>query len=105
MISDDELKQAAEMVTLEQDGTTWNSMDVRWKGGTRTLGTMYKEVDGFWKYEPNRSNGGYWDELLLLSIFAKLREMNEPIEEEFDRMLEEQWEAFNSKPVDDVEDF
>jgi hypothetical protein len=105
MISDDELKQAAEMVTLEQDGTTWNSMGVRWKGGTRTLGNFYKEIDGFWKYEPDRDNAGYWDELFLLAIFAKLREMNEPIEEEFNRMLEVQWDDFKSKPVDDVEDF
>ena len=47
----------------------------------RSIGNLYIEEDGFWVFNPDTSNPGYWNESSLGMIIEKLKELNKPLNE------------------------
>jgi len=41
------------------------------------LGELYREVDGYYVYEPNRELQGYFSEQLLMELALKLSDLNQ----------------------------
>ena len=52
------------------------------------LGEAYQEVDGYFYFEPNRSNVGFWMPHILRAIADKLDEINKPWNDMVERDLE-----------------
>lgn len=49
--------------------------DVSFHNGKK-LGSFYMEVDGYYVFNPDMENGGYWNEYSLKLIIQKLEELN-----------------------------
>jgi hypothetical protein len=48
---------------------------IRHKNGVE-LGIAYREIDGFYVFDPGLERGGYWDEMILLGIAGHLHALN-----------------------------
>jgi hypothetical protein len=46
--------------------------------GNAYIGDFYREIDGFWVYNPSKGGGGYFDAPFLRILADKLDELNEP---------------------------
>lgn len=49
--------------------------DVIFNNGKK-LGQFYMEVDGYFVFQPDITNGGFWNEYTLKLILKKLEELN-----------------------------
>lgn len=58
-------------------------IDVHFSNGVY-LGELSIADDGFYVFWPD-TKGGYWDQMVLSEIVAKLEELNKPWQEEIDR--------------------
>jgi len=72
-------------LTYLKDNTD-TSKDVFYENGVR-IGELYVEIDGYWAFDPDRSNGGFWTEEVLSEIDATLRVMNEAWDHELQEAL------------------
>lgn len=62
------------------------------------LGEIYKEVDGFYVFQPTLNGGGFWEEWVLKGIASILEERNAAWKEEIDNY-------FRSQPQKGTVDF
>lgn len=54
------------------------------------LGDLVLDIDGYWKFFPDNSQGGCWDEFLLKTLVVYLVEMND----EYDKQVKEYFENY-----------
>lgn len=62
------------MIKLEQKQAC--VYDVIFNNGKK-LGQFYMEVDGYFVFQPDITNGGFWNEYTLKLILKKLEELNQ----------------------------
>jgi hypothetical protein len=63
-----------------------NSFKVIYSNGVE-MGFLLKEVDGYFVFYPNLSNGGFWSAHILRSLANKLEEINKEWDEIIDREI------------------
>ena len=63
------------------------------------LGEIYAEVDGFFVFSPELTNGGYWTAEVLRRIACELDDLNKPIQAELDQYFKQSQTTEKSKQL------
>ena len=59
------------------------------------LGDLVLDEDGYWKFFPDKIQGGYWDEFLLKTLGEYLTSMNS----EYDKQVKDYFDREETKNV------
>lgn len=70
-----------ELKTIKSVRVNQSVVKIYYRDNNKYIGELYKEVDGFFVYEPT-SGGGYWTEHVMRDIADKLEYLNRHMYEE-----------------------